>query len=390
MRFLPFASVLSALVAAALPAAACTSWMIHPNVSRSGMMIVQKVRDHFHARLDADMRTAPNGWRWMRIGLNEHVSAFSMNEKGVVMTTNDGDPTAVHHPKNGKRAGMGAGSMSRQVVTTCATAAEGAALICTIGRNQLTSGSNGIYLIADPNRAFVINIAYGYAEVKEMTDGMIVITNAWHLPGGEEISTKGLGGLRGDRSREANTRASLKEFQRDGKYTIRGCIDTSRRYCGKLFKEKYPFRYTPGAKVTSLSSVCFEIDKEFPAYLSCGYTALGPQQHTIYLPCPMALRQMPKKIRDGNWGQMAYDIRKAFGADHKYIKDFRALEDKFLAEFDAKRAEARIMLREGRKDEASKLLNECFERQFAEADELLTRIHNEAKNMNNLSADAAK
>ena len=390
MKLISFALAVLALAAATVPAEACTSWMIHPSASRSGMMIVQKVRDHFHARLDADMRTAPNGWRWMRIGINEHVPAFSINEKGVVMTTNDGDKTESRHPHNGERFGTGAGSMIRQVMTTCSTAAQGAELIKNIARNGLTSGSNGIYFIADPNRAFMLNVAYGYAEVQEMTGGMIVITNSWHLPGGEEVSIKTLPGLRGDRAREANTRASLQQYRQDGKYTIRGCIDTSRKTCGKLFKEKFPFRYTPGGKVSSLSSVCFEIDKEFPAYLSCAYTALGPQQHTIFVPIPMALRQMPKKMRDGSWGQMAYDIRKAFGNDHKYVAEFRSLEDKFLTEFNQARTEARRLLKAGRKNEAAKLLNDCFDRQFAEADKLLTRIHNEAMTNNNQTADAVK
>ena len=380
-------SGISVCVATAIPAAACTSWMIHPSVSRSGMMIVQKVRDHYHARLDADMRTAPNGWRWMRIGLNQHIPAFSMNEKGVVMTTNDGDKTDVRHPR-GERAQRGAGNLIRQVVTTCSTAAEGVEIIRNSARNGLHAGSNGIYFIADPNRAFMINLACGYAEVKELTGGIIVITNAWHLPGGEEISVKTLAGIRGDRAREANTRASLQEYRVDGKYTIRGCIDTSRRTCGKLFKEKFPFRYTPGGKVSSLSSVCFEIDKEFPAYLSCGYTALGPQQHTIFIPMPMALRQTPEKMRDGSWGQMAYDIREALGNDHKYIPEFRKLEDKFLREFSQTRAEARRLLKAGRTEDAVRLLNECFDRQFAEADALLTRVRNEA--VNNNSAAAAR
>ena len=389
MKVLSLAPAVLALAAAALPAEACTSWMIHPSVSQSGMMIVQKVRDHFHARLDADMRVAPNGWRWMRIGLNEHVPAFSMNEKGVVMTTNDGDKTDVHHPR-GDRIQRGAGNLIRQVITTCSTAAEGVEIIRNSARNGLHAGSNGIYFIADPNRAFMINLAYGYAEVKELTGGMIVITNAWHLPGGEEISVKGLAGIRGDRAREANTRASLQQSQQGGKYTIRGCIDTSRKTCGKLYKEKFPFRYTPGGKVSSLSSVCFEIDKEFPAYLSCAYTALGPQQHTIFLPIPMALKQMPKKICDGSWGQMAYDIRQAFGNDHKYVAEFRGLENKFLAEFNETRSKARRLLKAGRKDEAAKLLNACFDRQFAEADKLLGRIHAEAMIINKKTADAAK
>ena len=385
-------AILSAAAAAAATAQACTSWMIHPSVSRSGMMIVQKVRDHYHCRLDADMRVAPNGWRWMRIGLNDGITAFSINEKGVAMTTNDGDRTDVRHPHDGKRTGVGASSMIRQVVTTCATAAEGAELIKRIGRNGLTSGSNGIYFIADPNRAFMINIAFGYAEVKELTGGMVVITNAWHLPGGEEISVKTLSGIRGDRAREANTRASLRQSRVDGKYTIRGCIDTSRRAWKKDSVSTYfPFRYNPTSKVTSLSSVCFEIDREFPAYLSCAYTALGPQQDTIFLPIPMALKQMPDKMRSGEWGKMAFELRGALGSDHQYIEEFRKLEDKFLPEFDATRALARKLLKEGRNDEASKLLNDCFARQFAEADALLTRLHGELpKKTENNTADNQK
>ena len=389
MNALKYCLSAAALAGIALSADACTSWAIHRSCTKSRMMIIQKCRDSFPGRLDADIRIAPNGWRWMRIGSNVHYPNFGMNEKGVAITMNDGDKTDIKHPGKG-RAGMSAAITIRMVVTNCETAEQAVEMIKHVGRNGIKLGSNASYLIADPKRAFLVDLAHGYAEVKEITGGTIVISNTWHLPGGEEISTKPLGFIRSDRAREANTRASLQESQVDGKYTIRGCLDTSRRTCGKLFKEKFPFRYTPGGKVSSLSSVCFEIDREFPAYLSCGYTALGPQQHTIYLPCPMALRQMPEKMRDGSWGQMAYDIRKAFGNDHKYVKDFRALEDKFLAEFDSKRAEARRLLKAGRKDEAVKLLNACFERQFAQADALLTRVHDEAVAMNKLSADAAK
>ena len=152
--------LIAATVSGAVVAEACTSWVIHPSVSRSGMMIVQKVRDHFHQNChpDADMRVAPNGWRWMRIGHNKHISAFSMNEKGVVMTTNDGDKTDVNHPHDRERAEVRSGSMIRKVITSCATAAEGVELIRNFGRNGLTAGSNGIYFIADPKRAFRINI----------------------------------------------------------------------------------------------------------------------------------------------------------------------------------------------------------------------------------------
>ena len=367
----------AALVGAALSAEACTSWAIHRSGTETGRMIVQKCRDSFRGRLDADIRVAPNGWRWMRIGSNKHYPNFGMNEKGVAITMNDGDKTEVKHPGGG-RVAMAAALTIRYVATHCATAAEGVEFIKQVGRCGWKLGSNATYFIADPHRAFMVDLAHGYAEVKELTGGMIVITNTWHLPGGEEISEKTLSFGKGDRSREANTRAALKKARKNGKYTRRGCFDVSRmkRVKGNP-STLYPF--VVGPKVLSLGCSCFELDAEFPAYLSYAYLALGPQQDTIFVPVPMSLDKLPEKFADGSWAQMSYDILDAWGMDHPDMPKFAELEDKFLAEVDKVRAEAYTLLKAGKNEEARKLLNDCFARQFAEADALLTRVSEAAK-----------
>ena len=367
------AMFLAVFAATANDAAACTSWIIHRGVTRSGRMIVQKVLDQYRrdGRLKAEMCVAPNGWRWMCIG-NPN---YAMNEKGVVMTTNDGDGVAQRHPDDGIRQRFGPFAMNRLVMTGCSTAEQGVAKILDIGRNRLAA-QGGIYFIADPKRAFMININYGYAEVAELTNGLVVITNTWHLPGGEEFSTKTINGGRGDRAREANTRSALQQSKTDGKYTVRGCIDTSRRRCGTKFNEMYPFR--KGEKVLSLSSVCFELDDEFPGFLSCAYIAMGPQQHTVFIPTPMALERFPEKFADGTWSRRAFSHQDAVGSDHAALPRMRELEDKFLAEFDAAREQARTMLREGKKSEAVKLLNDLFRRHYAEADKLMSELDAEA------------
>ena len=365
--------LLAVLAVTANDAAACTSWVIHRGVTRSDKMIVHKVLDQYRrdGRLKAGMRVAPNGWRWMCIGYPN----YAMNEKGVVMTTNDGDSIVRRHPDDGIRQGYGPATMNRMVMTSCATAEQGVAKILHIGRTGLAV-QGGIYFIADPKRAFMININYGYAEVSEITGGLVVITNTWHLPGGEEFSTKTINGGRGDRAREANTRSALQQSKTDGKYTIRGSLDTSRWRCGTKFDEMYPFR--KGEKVRSLSSVCFELDDEFPAYLSCAYIAMGPQQHTVFIPTPMALERFPEKFCDGSWSRRAFAHQDAVGSDHPALPRMRELEDKFLAEFDAAREQARAMLREGKKAEAVKLLNELYARHYAEADKLMTELEAEA------------
>ena len=118
-----------------------------------------------------------------------------------------------------------------------------------------------------------------------------------------------------------------------------------------------------------------EIDPEFPAYLTTAYAAIGPQQHTVYLPIPMALRKVPEKIRSGKWGDRAFAFREKCGDDHPGVEKLFDFEAKIFPEYDKAREEARKLLREGKTDEAVKLLNECFERQFEAADEFLDKLY---------------
>ena len=380
------AMLFAAAFAGATVAEACTSWVIRPELTESGMMIVQKILDeHYRNRLDADIRVAANGWRWIRVGSFVSGASMAMNEKGVAITTNGGDRNGEVRTHGGERHAMGCYELV-WLVKSCATAEEAVDAIKNIARKRLFIYGNGkgrygtILLVADAHRAFLVEIGDGYAEAFEITRGMYVVPNSWMLPGGEEFSEFDLPWLRGDRARQACTIKALQEGKVNGKYTVRGCFDTSRAIRESKFDKRYPF--VPGSrkpKNMSLETTCFEIDPEFTAFLSCAYISLGPQRHTVYLPVSMAVRQLPDKMRDGRWAEMAYSHQEAFGPNHGDMEKITALEDKLLAEFKAARAEARKLLREGKKDEAVKLLNDCFDRQYAEADKLMTALYAVAK-----------
>lgn len=394
MSFGHWTAVCAVFAAATFAAEACTSWVIRPEVTESGMMIIQKILDNPYSPLDADMRVAANGWRWMRIGRFNGPS-MAMNENGVVLTTNCGDRNGNGHP-GGERQAFSSFGLQWQVAKNCATAAEGVDALKNIGRNCLFSygtkvNYGTILLIADANRAFALEIGDGYCEAIELSHGMHVVTNAWSIPGNETISISGFPSIRGDRARDACARKALQDGRVNGKYTIRGCFDASRKIRGRRFNDRYPF--VPGnrkARNMSLMASCFEIDPEFPAYLSCAYAAIGPQRHTVYLPIAMAVRQLPDKIRDGRWAQMAFDHQEAFGTEHSDMPKFTELEGKFLEEFKAVREDARKLLKDGKKDEAVKLLNECFDRQFAEADKLMTALDASSKAKRSEDTAAAK
>lgn len=362
------ALLLAAPLLCATAAEACTSWVIHRSCTKDGRMILQKCRDSRVGKLSADIRVAPDGRRWMRIGVSDHWPTFSMNDKGLVATMNDGDDLTIKHP-GGEKLGIGTGDILRKVMQECDNAYDAALIIRDYGRNGRRNGRGGTLFVADAKRAFMIDVGPGYGEMKELTGGMVIISNCLHLPGIEVLSRQKVNTLRSDRSREANVRAALKAARVDGKYDVRGTIKVSRMRCGKAMKDKYPFRKN------SLGGVCFEIDGEFPAQLSTAYIALGPQQHTIYLPCPMALRRFPQQMENGKWGELAFSFRKKAGDDHKLVDELFAFEDKIIPEYEQAREEARKLLRAGKRQEAEKLLNDLFAKHFSAAEKLLTELY---------------
>ena len=130
-------------------------------------MVVHKINDARYSPRDADVRTAPNGWRWIRVGgyHRTHVN-MAMNEKGVAVTTNGGDRNRTGHPR-GERLAIGAPQLETAVMQNCATAAEGVEVLKNAARNRLFFNSKNygyILLVADARRAFVVEIGNGYAE----------------------------------------------------------------------------------------------------------------------------------------------------------------------------------------------------------------------------------
>ena len=369
-----------ALLGAAVATEACTSWVMHSSATKSGLITVTKCRDQKPYRISGDIRVSPRGWRWLRLGQHPDkitfyggLTGYGMNEKGVVATCNDGDYLTSEYPREG-RVNIGSYSILRQVLTECDNAWDGAVLIrdhCRASRRPGVQGHHGSTLMAaDGRHAYIVDIGTAYGEIKEIKSGMLVISNKMHLPGIEEFAASQLRSFLSDRARDANSRKVMNEYRENGKFTVQGIIRASRAKCAKGddLRERYPFRSN------SQGAAIFELEPEFPAQLTTCYTTIGPQRHTVYLAIPMAVRQMPDKIRNGKWADLAFAFRKKCGDEHPSLDALYAFEAKTLPEYDKVRDEARKLLRAGKTKEAEELLNSWFLRQFEAADALLTRL----------------
>ena len=340
-------------------AAACTTFTVLPEASETGNMLLHKCRDRkIVGRLFANIQSGENGVRWMQVGYDGRAT-FAMSSRGVAMTSNTGNELDIRGIRIPKRKNVWTFD---RIMEEAPTADAGVPLIKKRWRAKL----GGIYMIADAKKAFLVEIGANYGEHMEIPGGLTVVANEMHLPGIEYRSVASADRVVKQRTREANTRAALRRTRnRNGKYTRRGMFSVSRIICGSKPVDHNVFRKT------SLTAVCFELDPEFPAQLSTAYIALGPQRHTVYLPCPMALKQFPEPFRDGSWAKRALELRQKLGEENPMLPRIVALEDKMLEEYDRTRAEARELLREGRHAEAEKLLTDLFARHFAAADKLL-------------------
>ena len=338
----------------------CTSWVIMPERSASGRMLIHKCRDQHIDKLTASIDTA-DAVRWMCIGANGS-ARFGLNEYGVATTSNYGGGFS----GGGRKPPKHRKGIIEAVSAEAKDAAAGAELVRNCGRaGWRTKG--GLYLVADAKRAFTTEIALGYGETAEIPGGVYIISNSMHLGGYEGFTLTPASTLFSHRRREANTRKELQKHRFDGKYTVAGVLKTSR-----LTGQATPFNRH------SLSAVCFELDPEFPEMVGCAYVALGPQQHTVYLPTPMALEQFPEDMQNGKWAARAFALRMKLGDDHRYLPRIEELEHELIAEFDAAREKALAQLRSGKREEAKKLLNDTFRDHYVRAKALLREIAEDA------------
>ena len=362
MKNLLTVSLLLLLLCRTAVASACTSWVIMPERSASGRMLLIKCRDqHIGGRLTASIDVT-DGVRWMCIGEDDS-ARFGMNEYGVATTSNAGGKFLGRRKKPPRHHK----DIIEAVSSETRDAAVGAALVRDCGRAGWRA-SGGLFFVADAKRAFAVEIAPSYGEMMEIPGWTYVISNSMHLAGCDPFTLRPADIFLSHRMREAHTRTELRKNRIGGKHTIAGVLKTSRL----TGRKAVPFNHY------SLSAVCFELDAEFPGVVNCAYIALGPQQHTVYLPTPMALEQFPEDMRNGKWAARAFALRMKLGDDHRFLPRIEALEAELIAEFAAAREKALTQLRAGNREAAEKLLNDTFTRHYSKAKTLLRGIAEEA------------
>ena len=348
----------------------CTSWIITPDVSASGACMVQKNRDYkgqnlLSARL---YRACPGKYKIITVNdLWSSGAGAVMNEKGLMIVQNDGS-SVVKNELPDSKVNAGCIFMLRHIAEHCADLDEAVAMLKKFYRTGI-GRSSSIYLLADLDRGAIIETTGKHLSYAEVNFAYEVRANNYLLPGMRStVNKKREAFLNGANRRYAASEFLRKVISAKGKIVPFDLMQLSRFREPEIEKTH---NYRSVCVNASLASTMFVPDRQFPEYLSVTFVALGPQRHTLFLPIPMGLSAMPESLINGDWGSVALKLAEKLPRDHKHIPEFETVETRFINEFFAAREQARMLLVNGKRKEAVKLIDQVFQKQYSEAQEFM-------------------
>ncbi len=338
----------------------CTSWIAMPDLTGGKTIFMHKNRDSRLTKIALLRRAVPGKHAWIgNGGMNGFQPAQGVNDRGVVVMMNSGDPLV---EIDNSQYGLGTPLLCRILLEESGSAEAAVELLKKIisdnGYSHVESGS--IWFIGDSKNVFIVENSARKMVVKPVNSGFDIRANAFHYPEMQRFSLRNFTSLNNHFRREFAVRdfMLIQRWQNNGILTPADFAASSRI---NQFPDKGT-GYTPcGAR--TLSGVTFAIDVEFPETLTTVYSVFGPPRSSCFIPVPMTIREIPEAILDGSFSQKSLDLH------NKKLpllpeNELNALEQRIYKRHAEALEKTRKLLRTSRnystRDDAAKILNDAF------------------------------
>ena len=130
------------------------------------------------------------------------------------------------------------------------------------------------------------------------------------------------------------------------------------------------------------STVCaadYITSSENPALLDTLIICSGPTRYTPAIPFPLAITTIPTVLENGEFGRLAYRLKREITDTNGIIARFNELEQRFGGEYIANMKEARTLLDKGDRQGFLDMLQKLLDKQVAEAYSLMNDILKEVQ-----------
>ena len=333
----------------------CTSWLLFPELT-GGPMILHKNRDS--GKKDIRLIKSDGDAKIKWLGLGDENPCMGFNEKGVACVMNSGETTPEFAPAEEGR--LTTPEILVQILGNTKNAKEALKMLTGFIENgQYTHKERGsIFFIMDTKGGYIAELTAKRVMPVVVTGNMTIRANIWHNPGMAQFSRSGIKSTMNSQSREFQAAKGLNEaLEKKGVIELEDIWRTSRM---RGTMESVMTEHGLCNKTTN-SAATIAIDKDFPNMLSTMYVAIGPVGHTMYIPAPICLKEIPQDIADRSWSKAAFARRDASGL--AFDSDVWLPHEKaVMAIYRPALAKAKEVMRNRRRREAQDILNDAFEK----------------------------
>ena len=354
------ALTVSGLTAAAAAAAVedeldheCTSWIIFSDLTKNNTNILHKNRDAAPRNVRVMQSAAGSPRRW--IGLGNNISpCMGMNSSGLAAIMNSGEICADPPEAPGKKSTP---ALLKAILESCDTAAEAVKKLQEFHRQgDYSHGKKGsIFFFTDPKEGYICEMTAKFCSVQRYDSSYTFRANIWHNPGMAQFSRNGVKRFLDSCGRESVVLDIFNSaLDKNGKLTLTDILKLSRQAKqleGSPLERSVCFKNT-----NSASSLV--IHREFPRTLSTLWVLIGHPRHTIYIPIPICAEKLLPSMLTPEWSAASWKRFKELGLHAEIPEEWTALENQSIAEYEKAVFEAEKLLRDGKKAEAIKLLNQ--------------------------------
>lgn len=337
------------------PSHECTSWLLFPDMTGENTTILHKSRDSQNKNVFVSMNDN-GGRKWIGLG-GKDLPCMAFNSSGLAGVMNGGEKcTDISKNPNGKSTPQ----QLLEIISTCDTAKQATDKLVEFIKNKdyIPRQQGSIFFFADTKEGYIIEFTANYYNVQKCDTGYVSRANIWHHPGMEKYALTDYRVFLIEATREFVIRQTFNEaYRKNGKVTIEDIINLSR------------VANTPKGAPNNRSLCCswtnstasFVIDRDYPDVLSTAYMSVGHPRHTVVLPFPICLKQIPAELTDAAWAGKSYARLKVLKTRSEVPAPWLAFEKESLGAYKTALAQAREMLKKGDRKGAVELLNNSFE-----------------------------
>ena len=335
----------------------CTSWMLFPDVTGENTTILHKSRDSKARNVAVLASPAGAKRRWLGLGgYGTNSLCMGFNSSGLAGVMNGGEKCTDNNTDKSKKTTP---KILVEILQNCDTASQAVDMLKDfLAKGDYYHGDQGsIFFFADTKEGYLVEFTAHFNFVQKCDTGYVIRANIWHHPGLAKYATTDFKTYLVESTREYIVRKAFNDaLAKNKKVTVQDILNLSRE------------TETPKGAINNRSLCCswtnststFVVDRDYPDVLSTAYVCVGCPRHTVQLPIPICIKELPEDLTTTKFSAKSNARWEKLKTRHPVPEAWLAFEKESFSAYNTALKQAKEAMKKGDRNQAVKVLNDSF------------------------------